>query len=335
MVQKFESAQNLAYPADLKPEQITSINSRIEDAVKKSAYEESSNPDIASYEISNSERNIFNQFRDGVLGYLQKIECSDLCSLIPPVEDMVFYKYDNGSFKGQAIGAVDGAGKTLKFIIGPEMRLDTQEFLHMMAHEYGHILVQRVFDLDQNNEPQLKNLGFDRVDKTDIKNGESVTYSRGAFNESLAELFAFFCMDDVEFDYFSVESYRREFSFVLGLLEKLGGENNTTVKDEFKLLFSSNARRDYKWYTHLIDTMRRSYIEEGLNEFETVLPPEASIATLCIKPVVSILNQEIKAFNKANKNTGRNYSEVDPENIVGSLLYYKFDKKTEAITKVI
>lgn len=215
--------------------------------------------------LTDEQTELFNNWRNVAIIVADDFGCSDLVNF-PEINDVPFYRVAAGveDVPGDIIEAgVGSVGGGIFIAMGKDVEMSDERMRILFQHELGHMLMQNVALVDDNNKVAVINKGFEkvsRVEENKMELGtEIITYTKAAFCEPLAELFSYCCSNKMEKeDHVFSGLYIREICFVSGMLGNMCDTNNSKFIDEFKLLFNSFNHRDYSWYKHLIDSIEKN-----------------------------------------------------------------------------
>lgn len=183
------------------------------------------------------------------------------------------YKSDEPSLKDTIVGGVDDLRRKMAFAVGSNIDIggkDEEIFRRLFHHELGHYIQRVVVGVSENENVPVSSLaiGFDVTKEEREAGGYRFAVRRGVLAEPLAELFSYFCSNEMEVAVHRINLYQREVSFVLSLIDKMSSINETSLQDEFGKLFKAFSTRDFSWYKHLVSTYNKHFLSLGLDEKE-------------------------------------------------------------------
>lgn len=202
---------------------------------------------------------------------LQIIGFRDPASLLPSPDQIIYAQFrlaDSPPF----FETCDPLGRVVLIKHRPEMTITDPALRFVAYHGIAHF-INRVVVQETNSQTTdgyfIGARGFNR--SMGVMTAEGLRYRHlGIYEEPLADLFAWDCLDEAELPMTAPSSYYWEQdSFMVALVEKLADETKVSPIDTYRRLFRANIARDFPMQGELVRVFG-SLMVRSLNNIRTL-----------------------------------------------------------------
>lgn len=182
----------------------------------------------------------------------------DSSTLSPKPEQIRFVEYRDESEK-EAGGYTEVNGAYIQVAVPVGFSINDPEVLKTIYHEISHFITAILIGPTFYNWEKFsrKAVGF-------VKDTPDMFIKKGILEEPLAEIFALFCLQDIEENPVFSTGYNLQVPFVIALLEKFAERSGITPFEAFKKIFAAKVRRDFSIYKDIVAAFG-SETTRGLN----------------------------------------------------------------------
>ena len=205
-------------------------------------------------ELSTTEQEDLNQMIATTGQKLEALGLENVQAILPQLEQMIIVDVDSQNRYQKGNESVDGGlslyGEYIRINLPKEMKITDPQVKRAIFHELSHFVSTQVIKIDSQENQGFRPgaLGFNRsvIDKETGREN-----MRGIWEESTAELFALFCLDqDIE----ATTVYRIQFPFMLSFVEKLADlKGDLSTFEAFKLIYKGKTTRDFNVQRELVE----------------------------------------------------------------------------------